>query len=135
MKRWTGAMLACVFGMAACGHATVFYQDRDGGVLILEGSENKAMQDAHAKMAAHCGTGGYEIVRREMVTVGTEAYAHQQTDYGEREQRATDTAARSDRRGFVAQQDEDSVRQGSAVTSEVSGVRDLRETRVTYECR
>lgn len=127
-------VVAGLMGLQACGSARVFYQDRQGGVLILDGDEGKALDDAQAKMSAHCGPGRFEIVRREMVTVGSEAYASQQTDYGEREQRAKDGEVAETQHGAAFTEDEERVKQGTAVTNAVSGVREVRETRITYAC-
>lgn len=130
-----GALMIALLGLQACGSARVFYQDQQGGVLILDGDEDKALDDASAKMAAHCGPGRYEIVKREMVTVGSEAYASQQTDYGEREDKVKDGEVIETRDGFVASEDSARETRGTSVTNAVSGVRELRETRVTYVCR
>jgi hypothetical protein len=72
------------------GSAKVRFQDQQGGVLVLDGDENKAMQDAQNKMAQHCGPGNYEIVKRETIKVGEEQYANSNTQYGERTDRARD---------------------------------------------
>jgi len=119
----------------ACGSSRVYYQDTQGGVLILQGDEDKALDDAGGRMSSHCGPQGYDIVKREMVTVGSEAYASQKTDYGERERRAKDAEVAATRDGFVAAEDEQRQKQGTSTTNAVSGVREVRETRITYACR
>ena len=72
------------------GSAKIRSQDQQGGVLVLEGDENKAMQDAQNKMGQHCGPGNYQIVKRETVKVGEEQYANSNTAYDERTDRARD---------------------------------------------
>ena len=133
MKRFV-LLLAGLGCLQACGSARIFYQDQQGGTLILDGDEDKALEDAQAKMAAHCGPGRYTIVRREMVAIGQEAYASQQTNYGEREARAKDGEVVETDRGAAYVEDEDRVKQGTATTNAVSGVREVRETRVSYVC-
>jgi hypothetical protein len=69
---------------AGCmGSASVYYQDTHGGVFALHDDQDKAMKDAHKKMAAHCGTQGFQIVKQETVVVGQERYAQSQKAYGE----------------------------------------------------
>lgn len=88
---------ALLLAAGCVGHANIHYQDTQGGVLTLQGNEGKALEDAQAKMAAHCGVAGYQIVKRETVVVGQENYTHARTDYQEREdsQRTEDTIGES----------------------------------------
>jgi hypothetical protein len=65
------------------GSAKIWSQDTTGGVLALQGDEGDAMKDADKKMAAHCGFGNYEIVKRETIVVGQEQYSN--TNYGEQQ--------------------------------------------------
>jgi len=84
MKRCIGLVL--LLATAGCmGSASVYYQDRNGGVLALHDDRDKAMKDAHRQMAAHCGGQGYEIVKQETVVVGKEAYANTDHNYGEQQ--------------------------------------------------
>lgn len=117
MKRVMGAVVGAMM-LAGCGNATIWSQDGEGGVLALHGAEGAAFDDAHEKMAAHCGKGRYEIVRRDTVVVGSEAYTSQRTDYGENRQK--------NNRGVSTQ--------GGSQTTAVSGVQDVYETRLTYRC-
>ncbi len=103
---------------AGCGHASIWSQDGQGGVLTLHGSEGPAMDDAQKVMAGHCGAGRFEIVRRDSVVVGQQAYSNQQTRYADKKDR---------NRGST-------YRQGGAQTTSVSGVQDVTETRITYAC-
>jgi hypothetical protein len=100
------ACLTLLFGtLAACGSARVVERTQYGGTLALEGDQNKASEDAHAQMQAHC-RGPYTIVREGEAVVG------EQTDYVEN--------TRDTRRG--------SRTRGGAVTSDVT------EWRITYQC-
>lgn len=86
-----GVALAAMFsGGCLMGSAKIRYQDQQGGVLVLQGDENKAMQDAQNKMAQHCGPGNWHIVKRETVKVGEEEYANKNTNYQEQTDRARD---------------------------------------------
>jgi hypothetical protein len=134
-------LLAAPLAFAACGHATILeqsYVDPRGGVLVLHGDEEKAFEDAHARMAAHCGAGKYQILRRAQEVVGSEAYATSQTQYGQdeaarnagaSETTATPTGSATETSGAERRQI-----QGGSTTTEVSGVREVRETRITYAC-
>lgn len=77
--------IACVLVLATgcMGSASIYYQDRGGGVLALHDDEDRAMKDAFGKMAAHCGPAGYQIVKRETVVVGQENYTEGHRSYGE----------------------------------------------------
>ena len=84
------AIAAIFLGGCLIGSAKIRSQDQSGGVLVLDGDENKAMQDAQNKMAQHCGPGNYQIVKRETVKVGSEQYANSNTAYDETTDRARD---------------------------------------------
>jgi hypothetical protein len=127
--------------LVACGHASVLeqsYIDPRGGILVLHGDEEKAMEDARRHMSGHCGLGKYQIQRRFSAVIGSEAYASSQTDYGEQERGekvgASETA--NTRQGSSTESAEAERRQlqGGSTTNEVSGVREVRETRITYAC-
>jgi hypothetical protein len=134
-------LMLAALPLVACGHASVLeqsYIDPRGGVLVLHGDEEKAMEDARRHMTAHCGAGKYQIQRRFSAVVGTEAYASSQTNYGEQEQaqRAGASETQSTREGSATETAEAERRQlqGGATTNEISGVREVRETRITYAC-
>jgi hypothetical protein len=102
-------IIGFIFGaalLAACGSARLVRQDQGGGTLALNGDQNKAMEDAHRKMAAHCGPGNYQIVSQGEVVVGQ------------------DTAARAD---TYDQPD-------GTTTTAGSSTRDATEWRVNYAC-
>lgn len=103
------AALAANAGGCAMGSAKIFAQDQAGGTLILEGDENKALEDANKKMAQHCGMGNFTIVKRETIVVGHENYS----DSYASQQGTEDTQAA----GVVAtsgQTTEDTASQGSS---------------------
>lgn len=89
MNKWLLAGLLAL-GAGCVGSAQVHYQDANGGVLRLEGDEQKSMEDAYKRMAAHCGPGGYSIVKRETVVVGEEQYTDTNKGYAEQEDRSKD---------------------------------------------
>ncbi len=128
--------------LVACGgYASVLMQnyiEPRGGVLVLHGSEEDAMKDAMARMAAHCGAGKFQIQRRESVVIGSEAYANTQTNYGEQERadKAGTSETANTRDGSATETAEAERRQvqGGATTNQISGTRDVRETRITYAC-
>lgn len=66
-KAWlAGAVL-----LVACGHARLVQRTPDGGTLALAGPDRvRAVDDAHRKMAGHCGPGNYSIVREGEVVIG-----------------------------------------------------------------
>lgn len=66
-KAWlAGAVL-----LVACGHARLVQRTPDGGTLALAGPDRvRAVDDAHRKMAGHCGPGNYTIVREGEVVIG-----------------------------------------------------------------
>lgn len=99
--------IAALVSLGACGHATIWSQDQQGGILALHGSEGPAMDDAHEQMASHCGAGRYEILRRDTVVVG--------------EQAVTNHSQTSGRRNTSA--------------NTVTSVHEVTETRLTYTCK
>lgn len=89
-------LLASLLATGGCiGSAQVHEQDAEGGILALDGNEEKALEDARRKMATHCGPAGYEIVGRKRVVVGRQSYEHSSIDYDEQtdRQRNEDTVA------------------------------------------
>lgn len=94
-------MLLCALASGcAMGSSYIYEQDTRGGILTLQGSEEDALKDARSKMAAHCGVGNYQIVRRETVVVGHEQYTDTNSGYvetGERQrEETTDTETQED---------------------------------------
>jgi len=103
------AALALSAGGCPMGSAKVYSQTQTGGTFVLEGDENKALEDANKKMAMHCGMGNFTVVSRDTVVVGSENY----TDSVAQQQGQTDSQAV----GAVAtsgQTTSDSASQGSS---------------------
>ena len=73
MLKSTLVLIASVLCFSACSGARVFYQDQQGGILVVQGSEDGMMAAAREKMNAHCGSQGYTIVKRFTVVVGGSA--------------------------------------------------------------
>jgi hypothetical protein len=121
-------------GCAAMGSAYVFQQDLQGGVLALQGDEQKAVEDAHAKMAAHCGAGNYRVYLRETVVVGEEEYADSVSDYSETGERQREKSKEEHGAGEDTVVDEREEREGRASKSSVRGTREVREPRIHYAC-
>jgi hypothetical protein len=92
--------------LAACGSARYVNRTQYNGVIALEGDRNKAMEQAHQQMAAHCGPGQYTIIREGETVVGQ------------------DQVARSD--SYVEEDGESQVASSST--------RDATEWRVEYQC-
>lgn len=128
------ASLSLLVMLGACGHSSVLKQDERGGVLVLNGEEGAAMKDANQRMERHCAPKGYKVVKRERVTVGQEQYATQRTDYQEQNKVRGAAAAKRTSRGAVVAGAAQSDQRGAEQTTVVSGVRDVQETRLTYQC-
>lgn len=142
MHHTVRALLAgSALSLTACGHAQVLeqsYVDPKGGMLALHGSETEAMEDAQLKMTAHCGPGKFQIQKRAMAVVGTQAYSTTQTNYGEAEQGAKAGASETAGTGTGSTTENSELQQrdltGGATTTTVSGVQEVRENRITYAC-
>jgi hypothetical protein len=105
----------------ACGHAQILDQsfvEPRGGVLALVGAEDKAMEDAEQKMAAHCGAGKFRVERRTMAVTGISTVSTTQTDYGEQEN----------------DQGEQRERSGGETQSTITESQETRELRISYAC-
>lgn len=83
-------MLASGLLIGCGGTARIYQQDTNSATFVLEGVEEKALDDAHKKMAAHCGARGYHLVKRDTVVVGKENYSSERTDYEEDEDTSVD---------------------------------------------
>lgn len=121
--------LLCVSALpalTACGHAQVLdqsYVEPRGGVLALIGSEEKAMEDAEKKMAAHCGAGKFRVERRTLAVVGMSSYSTTQTNYGEQETGGEESGEKEPRE-----------LSGSEISSTVTESQETRELRLSYAC-
>lgn len=64
---WIGILV----GLVACGHARLIQRTPEGGTLALAGPDRgKALEDAHRRMAEHCGAGNYVVVREGETVIG-----------------------------------------------------------------
>ena len=147
---YTVSLAIICISIMACSSARVLSQDMNGGVLVLSGSERGMMQEAEKVMSAHCGGRGFSIVKRETVIVGQEQYS--QTNYQDQAKTQANTdgeqlnekvaetvagpdGAASAEKSVSANQSQtetQSVAEGQEST--VSGVRDVTEHRMTYQC-
>ena len=105
MSRVSSLALLLVLA-AGCGHARLVSRTQYGGVYALEGDRNKAMEDAHGQMSAHC-RGPYSIVSEGENIIGSDSAQQNET--------------------YVAE-DGTVVNQGGAST------RQATEWRVQYQC-
>jgi len=64
---------------AACGSARVIQRTQSGGVIELSGDRGKAMEQANADMASHCGPNNFTIVQEGEEAVGTDTYSQENT--------------------------------------------------------
>jgi len=120
--------------LAACGYATINYQDAQGGVLVVADFDGSSMEKAREMMIAHCGVGKFRVTKKERVVVGAENYAHSNTDYGSRTDGTKDGVKTETGNKEVTTEDTTAVTRGGESTTAVSGTRDVTEARVTYEC-
>jgi hypothetical protein len=103
--------------LAACGSARVIQRTQEGGVIELAGDRAKAMEQASAEMAAHCGgPGSYNIVQEGEEAIGTDTYVREDT--------STDSkTSRSGRRSST-----------DTTTTGASSTRTATAWRVHYRC-
>jgi hypothetical protein len=64
---------------SACGSARVIQRTQSGGVIELSGDRGKAMEQANADMASHCGPNNFTIVQEGEEAVGTDTFSQQNT--------------------------------------------------------
>ena len=92
--------------VAGCGQARLVNRTQYGGTYALEGDRNKAMEDAHAQISAHCH-GPYTIVSEGEQVIGSD------TSHGE------ESYVRED---------------GTVVNEGGQSTRDATEWRLQYQC-
>jgi len=142
-------ILICL-SFVACSSARVLSQDAHGGVLVISGSEDGMMKEAQKLMNAHCGSRGFSIIRRDTVVVGQEQYSRTnyqdqantkaQTDGEQVKETTGETVntpdAKSSAEQSVSAHQSQTKTQSAAEGQEstVSGMRDLTEHRMTYQC-
>lgn len=73
---------------AACGSARVLQRTQTGGVIELSGDRGKAMEQANADMASHCGPNNFTIVQEGEEAVGTDTYSREDTNSREHTSRS-----------------------------------------------
>ena len=150
MLKSTLVLIASLLCFSACSGARVFYQDQQGGILVVQGSEDAMMAAAREKMNAHCGSQGYTIVKRFTVVVGSESYS--QTNYQDNatedktkiqsaEAASADKVTQtqsgskgSSRASERSMSKESSNKQTTGEEVSVSTTKDLTEHRVAYRC-
>ena len=71
--------LGLIVALAACGSARVIQRNQTGGVIELSGDRGKAMEQANADMASHCGPNNFTIVQEGEEAVGTDTYQQANT--------------------------------------------------------
>ena len=84
--------LGLILGLAACGSARVIQRTQAGGVIELSGDRGKAMEQANADMASHCGPNNFTIVQEGEEAIGTDTYTREDTgttDHNSRSGRTT----------------------------------------------
>jgi hypothetical protein len=104
--------------LAACGSAKVIQRTQAGGVIELQGDRGKAMEQANAEMAAHCGgPGSWDITQEGEEAIGTDTFTREDTN-------AASQTSRSGRR----------TTSGSTTTGQTS-TRTATAWRIHYTCR
>jgi hypothetical protein len=105
--------------LSGCGgRARVVMRDGYGGVLALEGRQDKARRSAQELIGEHCGAAGAVIVREEEVPVGT------RVTVADRSRRTTEAVETYDGVELESQRSGNAVVNSSTVT----------ELRITYRC-
>ena len=150
MKNYFIISVICTLCLWACASARVFYQDQQGGILVVAGSEDGMMEAARERMNAHCGKRGYTIIKRFTVVVGSESYS--QTNYQDvatekntqvenakatSEDKVIETHSGSKQTSNASQKNvsqEASKKVTRGEENSVSSTRDLTEHRVAYRC-
>jgi len=112
---------------AGCGHAQIYSQNAEGGVLSIHGAPKPAMKKAGEIMDSHCGAGNHSMISRDTVVVGQSTSTSSETDYSEEGGSKTETPTSS------SSETQDG-KAGSASTRETTVSRDVTETRLTYAC-
>jgi hypothetical protein len=108
--------LGLILALAACGSARVIQRNANGGVIELQGDRGKAMEDANAQMASHCGPGNYKIDSEGEEVIGQDTVARTDT--------AEDTkTSRSGRRSST-----------DSTTTNTSSTRNATAWRIHYSC-
>ena len=113
---------------AGCGHARIYSQNAEGGVLSIHGSERPAMDNANEIMASHCGAGNYSMVSRDTVIVGQSTSTRSDSNYSE------DGGSKTTKTPSQTSSETQEGKSGAISSEETTVSRDLTETRLTYAC-
>lgn len=117
--------------LAGCGSARLIQRNQTGGVYALQGDRNKAMEQAHQEMAAHCGgPGSYQITQEGEEVIGQDTFQNSDTSYGEDTVAGSATSASGNNSSTAA----GSSTRGGQSTSAVTSTRNAVEWRVHYQC-
>ena len=73
------ASLCLILALAACGSARVIQRTQAGGVIELQGDRGKAMEQANAAMASHCGPNNFTITQEGEEAIGTDTFSREDT--------------------------------------------------------
>ncbi len=66
--------------LTACGSAKVIQRNQTGGVIELQGDRGKAMEQATAEMAAHCGgPGSWQVTQEGEEVIGQDTFVREDT--------------------------------------------------------
>ncbi len=66
--------------LAACGNAKIIQRNQTGGIIELQGDRGKAMEQANAEMAAHCGgPGSWQITQEGEEVIGQDTFVREDT--------------------------------------------------------
>src|SRR5258706_12176397 len=80
--------LGLILVLAACGSARVIQRTQTGGVIELQGDRGKAMEQANADMASHCGPNNFTIVQEGEEAIGTDTYSREDTSAAAQQSRS-----------------------------------------------
>jgi len=75
----SGLLVSFLVLGAACGSARVIQRNQSGGVIELSGDRGKAMEDANAQMASHCGPNNWQITQEGEEAIGTDTVVREDT--------------------------------------------------------
>lgn len=123
--------LACAGLFEPRGQADLITRDQQGGVYALIGDRGKAWLDLKNKANAHCGQGGYEIVREENAVVGQQTTTNANTNTS-----ADRYSGSRTRDGYHSSRTRSrSSTYASSNTSVNTQTSQVKQYQVTYECR
>lgn len=129
-RRAVSAVLGAAL-LAGCGSARLIQRTPTGGVYALQGDRNKAMEQAHQEMAAHCGgPTSYQITQEGEEVIGQDTFHNSDTAYGEDTVAASGTSTSGNSSSSAG----GSSTRGGQSTSATTSTRQAVEWRVHYQC-